>query len=243
MPARKKSVTQAQGKTLEAQLWDAADKMRGAVPPTDYQHVCLGLVFLRYLSAAFARKHAELLETPHADAEDPEEYQSDNVFWVPEEARWSTLQSHARASDIGKRLDDAMRAIKRDNDTIKGVLSKNYACLCLDNRRLGELIDVIATIEPAAASGGDLLGRVYDWSGATQTAACSPQGERVGVHQFYTQSCVVRCLVEMLATYKGRIYDLACASGVRFVQSEKFIEFHGGNRRFCQESAANFSLN
>ena len=115
MAARRKTTdTAAPARTLEAQLWEAADKMRGAVPPTDYMHVCLGLVFLRYLSAAFERKHAELLDTPHADAEDHEEYQADNVFWVPLEARWTTLQGHARSADVGKRLDDAMRAIERE---------------------------------------------------------------------------------------------------------------------------------
>jgi type I restriction-modification system DNA methylase subunit len=126
MPAKRKAATAAPAKSLEAQLWDAADKMRGAVPPTDYMHVCLGMVFLRYLSAAFDRKHAELLHTPHADPDDPEEYQADNVFWVPEESRWSTLQRHARAADIGKRLDDAMRAIERDNEHLKGVLPKIF---------------------------------------------------------------------------------------------------------------------
>jgi type I restriction enzyme M protein len=301
MPASKKSVTQAQGKTLEAQLWDAADKMRGAVPPTDYQHVCLGLVFLRYLSAAFARKHAELLETPHADPEDPEEpsgarqtaagspkgergganqYKAEFFLWVPAEARWSHLQASAKQPTIGKTVDDAMVAIERDNPRLKGVLPKDYARPVLDtalrdsaistreatpqslsaakdNHRLGELIDIIATISLTAASEGeknhrsvDLLGRVYDWSGATKTAAgspngerggahqyfltrfaCaegknggqpsgarqtakgSPKGERGGAHQFYNPSCVVRCLVEILAPYTA----LRCSA---FLQSE-----------------------
>jgi type I restriction enzyme M protein len=243
--------------------------MRGAVPTTDYMHFFLELVFLRYLSSAFDRKHADLLDTPHADAE----YQADNVFWMPREARWGTLQGYARSSYVGKRLDDAMVAIERDNPRLKGVLPKDYARPGLDKQRLGELIDVIATISLTAASEGekthrsvDLLGRVYDWSGATKTAVGSPkgergaahqyfltrfasaegkngghssgarktakgspQGERGGVHQFYTPSCVVRCLVEMLAPYKGRIYDPACGSGGMFVQSEKFVESHGGS--------------
>ena len=116
-PAKKKAAAPAPAKTLEVQLWDAADKMRGAVPQTDYMHVCLGLVFLRYLSSDFERKHAELLDTPHADAEDHEEYQADNVFWVPLEARWSTPQGYARTSDVGKRLDDAIRTIEHGQRT------------------------------------------------------------------------------------------------------------------------------
>ena len=126
MPPRKKAESAEKNapKTLEAQLWAAADKMRGAVPPTDYMHVCLGLVFLRYLSVAFEKKRQDLLSTPHADVEDSEEYQASNVFWVPEEARWATLQAHARSSDIGKLLNDAMRAIERDNERLKGVLPK-----------------------------------------------------------------------------------------------------------------------
>ena len=142
MPPRKKAAAKkAAPKTLEAQLWDAANKMRGAVPPTDYQHVCLGMVFLHYLLAAFDRKQAELLEAPHADPEDAEDYQADNVFWVPEEARWSTLQGHARAPDVGKRLDDAMRAIDRDNEHLKGVLPKIFGKSDFSAQVLGGLTD------------------------------------------------------------------------------------------------------
>jgi type I restriction enzyme M protein len=164
MPAKKKATAPAPAKTLEVQLWDAADKMRGAVPPTDYMHVCLGLVFLRYLSTAFERKHAELLDTPHADAEDHEEYQADNVFWVPLEARWGTLQGFARSSDVGKRLDDAMRAIERENDELKGVLPKIFGKADFSPQMLGGLIDHFTNLNlTGMADDFDFLGRVYEF--------------------------------------------------------------------------------
>lgn len=245
MPAKKKSVTQAQGKTLEAQLWDAADKMRGAVPPTDYQHVCLGLVFLRYLSAAFARKHAELLETPHADAEDPEEpsgarqtaagspkgergganqYKAEFFLWVPEEARWSTLQSHARASDIGKRLDDAMRAIERDNDTLKGVLPKIFGKADFSAQMLGGLIDHFTNLNlTGAPEDFDLLGRVYEFFLGEFS---SMQGKAGGKQ--YTPRSIVTLMVEMIEPFKGGVYDPCCGTGGFYVQSNRFVKAHSG---------------
>ncbi len=240
---------------FEAKLWLTADKLRNNMDAAEYKHVVLGLIFLKYISDTFEEHRAKLLagqgDYAGANAEDPDEYKAENVFWVPVEGRWSHLQANAKQPTIGKSVDDAMVAIERDNPRLKGVLPKDYARPGLDKQRLGELIDVIATIELTAASEGekthrsvDLLGRVYDWSGATKTAAGSPQGERGGAHQyfltrfasaegknggqFYTPSCVVRCLVEMLAPYKGRIYDPACGSGGMFVQSEKFVESHGG---------------
>ena len=154
------------------------------------------------------------------------------MFGVPAEARWSHLQANAKQPTIGKLVDDAMVAIERDNPRLKGVLPKDYARPGLDKQRLGELIDVIATIELTAASEGeqthrsvDLLGRVYEYF---LTRFASAEGKNGG--QFYTPSCVVRCLVEMLEPYKGRIYDPCCGSGGMFVQSEKFVESHGGKR-------------
>ena len=122
MARPRKAEAPAPTKTLEAQLWAAADQMRGAVPPTDYMHVSLGLVFLRYLSAPFEAKHTELLNTPYADPEDPEDYQADSVFWVPPQSRWSTLAANARSADIGQRIDDAMRGLEANNDGLRGVL-------------------------------------------------------------------------------------------------------------------------
>jgi type I restriction enzyme M protein len=200
----------------------------------EYKHVVLGLIFLKYISDTFEEHRAKLLagqgDYAGANAEDPDEYKAENVFWVPADARWSHLQASAKQPTIGKTVDDAMVAIERDNPRLKGVLPKDYARPGLDKQRLGELIDVIATIELTAASEGekthrsvDLLGRVYEYF---LTRFASAEGKNGG--QFYTPSCVVRCLVEMLAPYKGRIYDPACGSGGMFVQSEKFVESHGG---------------
>jgi len=219
---------------FEAKLWLTADKLRNNMDAAEYKHVVLGLIFLKYISDSFEDQRAKLLagegEYEGANPEDPDEYKAENVFWVPVESRWSHLQANAKQPTIGKLVDDAMVAIERDNPRLKGVLPKDYARPGLDKQRLGELIDVIATIELTAASEGekthrsvDLLGRVYEYF---LTRFASAEGKNGG--QFYTPSCVVRLLVEMLAPYKGRIYDPACGSGGMFVQSEKFVESHGG---------------
>jgi type I restriction enzyme M protein len=219
---------------FEAKLWLTADKLRNNMDAAEYKHVVLGLIFLKYISDSFEEHRAKLLagegDYEGANPEDPDEYKAENVFWVPAEARWSHLQANAKQPTIGKLVDDAMVAIERDNPRLKGVLPKDYARPGLDKQRLGELIDVIATIELTAASEGeqthrsvDLLGRVYEYF---LTRFASAEGKNGG--QFYTPSCVVRCLVEMLEPYRGRIYDPCCGSGGMFVQSEKFVESHGG---------------
>ena len=219
---------------FEAKLWLAADKLRNNMDAAEYKHVVLGLIFLKYISDTFEEHRAKLLagvgDYEGANPEDPDEYKAENVFWVPADARWSHLQANAKQPSIGKIVDDAMVAIERDNSRLKGVLPKDYARPGLDKHRLGELIDLVATIELTAASEGekthrsvDLLGRVYEYF---LTRFASAEGKNGG--QFYTPSCVVRCLVEMLGPYKGRIYDPCCGSGGMFVQSEKFVESHGG---------------
>lgn len=235
--ARRKSTTGNDSTAnlgFEAKLWLAADKLRNNMDAAEYKHVVLGLIFLKYISDSFEEHRAKLLkgegDYAGANPEDPDEYKAENVFWVPTDARWSHLQANAKQPGIGKTVDDAMVAIERDNPRLKGVLPKDYARPALDKHRLGELIDLIATISLTAASEGekthrsvDLLGRVYEYF---LTRFASAEGKNGG--QFYTPSCVVRCLVEMLAPYKGRIYDPACGSGGMFVQSEKFVESHGG---------------
>ena len=238
MPARKKASNTAKNSSanlgFEAKLWLAADKLRNNMDAAEYKHVVLGLIFLKYISDTFEEHRAKLLagegDYEGADPEDPDEYKAENVFWVPSDARWPHLQAKAKEPSIGKTVDDAMVALERDNIRLKGVLPKDYARPGLDKHRLGELIDLIATIELTAASEGeqthrsvDLLGRVYEYF---LTRFASAEGKNGG--QFYTPSCVVRCLVEMLAPYMGRIYDPACGSGGMFVQSEKFVESHGG---------------
>jgi type I restriction enzyme M protein len=219
---------------FEAKLWTAADKLRSNMDAAEYKHVVLGLIFLKYISDTFEEHRAKLVagkgEYQGANPEDKDEYQAENVFWVPQDARWSHLQANAKQPAIGKIVDDAMVAIERDNPRLKGVLPKDYARPGLDKHRLGELIDLIGTITLTAASEGekthrsvDLLGRVYEYF---LTRFASAEGKNGG--QFYTPSCIVRLLVGMLAPYKGRIYDPCCGSGGMFVQSEKFVEAHGG---------------
>ena len=210
---------------FEADLFKAADKLRGNMEPSDYKHVALGLIFLKYISDAFEAKHKALLAEDAQAAEDKDEYLADNVFWVPKEARWSHLQAGAKLPSIGTLIDDAMRAIEKDNESLKGVLPKDYARPALHKVMLGELIDLISGI--ALGEEGDrskdILGRVYEYFLGQFAGA---EGKRGG--EFYTPRSVVRVLVEMLEPYSGRVYDPCCGSGGMFVQSEKFVHEHGG---------------
>jgi type I restriction enzyme M protein len=212
---------------LEAKLWAAADALRNNMDAAEYKHVVLGLVFLKYISDAFESKRAELLAlaAEGADPEDPDEYRAENIFWVPKEGRWSVLKDNAPQPTIGKLVDDAMTAIERDNPSLQGVLPKDYARPGLDKQRLGQLINLVSNIALGSPEdrAKDMLGRVYEYF-LSQFA--SAEGKKGG--QFYTPAHVVRVLVEMLAPYKGRVYDPCCGSGGMFVQSEKFIEAHQG---------------
>ena len=210
---------------FEAQLWATADKLRGNMEPSDYKHVALGLIFLKYISDAFEAKRADLLKEELADAEDPEEYLAENIFWVPKDARWSHLQARARQTTIGKVIDDAMLTIEARNTSLKGVLPKDYARPALNKVMLGELIDLVSGIGMAeeADRSRDILGRVYEYFLGGFAGA---EGKRGG--EFYTPRSVVRLLVEIMEPYKGRVYDPCCGSGGMFVQSEKFVEEHGG---------------
>ncbi len=210
---------------FEAELFKAADKLRGNMEPSDYKHVVLGLIFLKYISDAFEAKHRALLAEDPLAAEDKDEYLAENIFWVPRQARWSHLQANAKRPEIGALIDEAMRAIEKENASLKGVLPKDYARPALNKVMLGELIDLISGI--ALNEGGDrskdILGRVYEYF-LSQFAGA--EGKRGG--EFYTPRSVVRVLVEMLEPYRGRVYDPCCGSGGMFVQSEKFVEEHGG---------------
>ena len=242
--ARKANAKQDNGARLgfEEKLWQAADKLRGHMDAAEYKHVVLGLIFLKYISDAFEEKRQEL-ENLTADPaseyyareeqdrygviEDRDEYLADNIFWVPKIARWSHLQNNAKQPEIGVHIDDAMEAIEKENPVLKGVLPKDYARPALDKQRLGELIDLIGTIGlgDRANRSKDILGRVYEYFLGQFASA---EGKKGG--QFYTPRCVVGVLVEMLAPYKGRVFDPCCGSGGMFVQSETFVEAHGGRR-------------
>ncbi len=245
MATRKKNAS-ANGKQplgFEQQLWAAADKMRGHMDPAEYKHVALGLIFLKYISDAFEEKHSALLAEAEdeaarslaaggpgesgVDPEDRDEYLAENVFWVPREARWSHLQANAKQPEIGKLIDDAMVAIERENPSLKGVLSKDYARPTIDKTQLGELIDLMSTIAmgDAESRSKDLLGRVYEYFLGRFASA-----EGKGGGEFYTARCIVKLLVEMIEPFKGRVYDPCCGSGGMFVQSERFVEEHGGGK-------------
>lgn len=223
----KKSAKNGANLGFEQTLWQAADKLRGNMDASDYKHVVLGLIFLKYISDAFEERHSALKSEPHANPEDRDEYAAENIFWVPKAARWPKLQAAAKQPGIGKLLDEAMLALEKENPSLKGVLPKDYARESLDKRRLGELIDLIGTIGlgDKESRSKDILGRVYEYF-LGQFAAS--EGKKGG--EFYTAQSVVKLLVEMIEPYKGRVFDPCCGSGGMFVQSEKFAEAHGGRR-------------
>lgn len=213
---------------FESKLWEMADKMRGHMDASEYKHVVLGLIFLKYISDAFQAKYKQLKatkDTEYTDPEDRDEYAAANIFWVPKEARWSMLQAGAKQPTIGKLVDDAMVAIEKENPKLKGVLPKDYGRPSLDKHRLGELIDVISKIGLGddESRSKDVLGRVYEYFLGRFASA-----EGKGGGEFYTPKSVVKMLVRMIEPYKGRVYDPCCGSGGMFVQSERFVEERGG---------------
>ena len=210
---------------FEKEIWKAADIMRGNMDAAEYKHVILGLIFLKYLSDRFEARHRELLEEGEDFAEDRDEYLADNIFFVPQEARWSSIASHARAPEIGKVIDNAMDAIERENKKLKGVLPKTFARPELDKRRLGEVVDLFTNTAVAVHGDTmDLLGRAYEYC---LGKFAEQEGKLAG--EFYTPGCVVRTLVEIIQPFTGRVYDPCCGSGGMFVQSAKFVDAHAGN--------------
>ena len=222
---------------FEEQLWQAADKLRSNMDAAEYKHVVLGLIFLKYVSDSFTEKYNALKAEGYGDEEDRDEYLADNIFWVPKEARWETIKAHATNPDIGKVIDAAMEIIEKENDSLKGVLTKNYSRQELDKTRLGELVTLFTNIDvgTSAAQEKDVLGRVYEYFLGKFASA---EGKLGG--EFYTPSCVVRTLVEMIEPFDGQIYDPCCGSGGMFCQSARFVKEHQGNVRdisiFGQES-------
>lgn len=231
-----------QQKTLEQRLWDAADALRGNQEPSEYKHVVLGLVFLKYISDRFEERRQAIeasLSDPASDEyipnpdrrpkylEDRGEYTRANVFWVPTDARWDVIQAKAKLPSIGQDIDHAMDLIEKENPVIRGVLPRNYGREGLDKGRLGQLVDLIGSIgftETDDHGSDDVLGRVYEYF--LGQFAGKETGKDAGA--FYTPRSVVKTLVEMLEPYKGRVYDPACGSGGMFVQSTEFVKAHGG---------------
>ena len=209
----------------ESELWAMADALRGSMDAAEYKHVVLGLIFLKYISDAFEETQSWLLAEVDegADPDDPDEYRAQDIFWVPPEARWTHLKAQAKQPTIGQLVDDAMTGIERDNPSLKDVLPKDYARPSLDKLRLGQLIDMISTIQVGDedARSKDVLGRVYEYF-LSQFA--NAEGKKGG--EFYTPRCVVKLLVEMLEPYQCRVYDPCCGSSGMFVQSIEFIRAH-----------------
>ena len=227
---------------IKKTLWATADKLRANMDAAEYKHLVLGLIFLKYVSDTFAARRAELTgrfldeaddyflhecddQMLADELEDRDYYREVNVFWVPEAARWEQLRAAAKQTDIGKRIDEALTVIEQENPKLKGILDKRYGRAQLPDGKLGELVDLVSTIgfgdDPGTAR--DVLGQVYEYFLGQFASA---EGKKGG--QFYTPASIVKTLVAVLAPHHGKVYDPCCGSGGMFVQSEKFIEAHGG---------------
>ncbi|MCA2201028.1 class I SAM-dependent DNA methyltransferase [Streptomyces sp. SMS_SU21] len=256
-PRQKKPADQAElfsastAKEIQDILWKAADKLRGSIDAAQYKEFVLGLIFLKYVSDAFEERRTELAKELAEDGisedqigdflEDRDEYTGAHVFWVPETARWSWIAAHAKAQGVGKLLDEAMDAIMRENASLTGVLPKIFNQDRVDQKRLGELVDLISDARFGGSGGKpaqDLLGEVYEYFLGNFARA---EGKRGG--EFYTPSSVVRLIVEILEPYEGRVYDPACGSGGMFVQAAKFIEAHRGRSHKTDISVYGQELN
>jgi type I restriction enzyme M protein len=211
---------------FEAQLFKAADKLRKNIDAAEYKNVALGLIFLKYISESFQELYDKLAQDEFSDPEDRDEYISENIFFVPEQARWKNLQAKAKLPTIGQELDNAMEAIEKENPELKNVLPKVFGKPNLDKASLGQLIDLISNTELQVENtkSKDLFGRVYEYFLGEFANA---EGKKGG--QFYTPKSIVKLMVEMIEPYKGRVYDPACGSGGMFVMSEKFVQEHSGN--------------
>lgn len=210
---------------FEQQIWKAADKLRGNIDAAEYKNVVLGLIFLKYISDKFEERYQELQDEGEGFEEDRDEYTYKNIFWVPKDARWETIASAAHTPEIGKVIDEAMRQIEAENDTLKGVLPKNFARQELDKRRLGDVVDLFTNVKMAEKGDTrDILGRTYEYC---LSNFASLEGKNAG--EFYTPACVVRTLVEVIQPLHGRVYDPCCGSGGMFVQSAGFVKRHSGN--------------
>lgn len=210
---------------FEKQIWDAACVLRGNLDASEYKSVVLGLIFLKYISDRFEDKYNQLVEEGDGFEEDIDEYTSEGIFFVPSGARWSKIAAKAHTPEIGTVIDDAMRAIEKENKRLKDILPKNFARPELDKRRLGDVVDLFTNIKMLDHSNEkDVLGRTYEYC---LSMFAEQEGKRGG--EFFTPSCVVRTLVEILQPFKGRVYDPCCGSGGMFVQSAKFVENHSGN--------------
>lgn len=210
---------------FEKEIWDAACVLRGNMDASEYKNVILGLIFLKYISDSFESRYQELLSEGDGFEEDRDEYTYKNIFFVPTGARWKDIADKAHTPEIGTTIDNAMIAIESENKKLKGILPKNFARPELDKRRLGEVVDLFTNVQMAdGADEKDLLGRTYEYC---LRNFAEQEGKNAG--QFYTPSCVVRTIVEILQPFNGRVYDPCCGAGGMFVQSAGFVKNHQGN--------------
>ena len=210
---------------FEKEIWDAACVLRGNMDASEYKNVILGLIFLKYISDSFETKYNQLVEEGEGFEEDRDEYDADNIFWVPAGARWKDIAEAAHKPEIGTVIDKAMTSIEAENKKLKGILPKNFARPELDKRRLGEVVDLFTNVQMAEGTDEkDLLGRTYEYC---LRNFAEQEGKNAG--QFYTPSCVVRTIVEILQPFNGRVYDPCCGAGGMFVQSAAFVRNHRGN--------------
>lgn len=223
-----KTKSTKQQKSFEQNLWDTADKLRGTVESSEYKHVVLSLIFLKFISDKFEVQRQKLTDEGMGDYLDMIEfYTKDNVFYLPEEARWSTIQAQSKQDDIALRIDTALHTVEKTNKALRGALPDNYfSRLGLDTAKLASLIDSISDIDTVADKEEDVVGRVYEYFLGKFAAT-----EGKGGGEFYTPKCVVNLIAEMIEPYRGKIYDPCCGSGGMFVQSVKFVESHEGNQK------------
>jgi type I restriction enzyme M protein len=216
------------GKSMEETLWDSANKLRGTVESSEYKHVVLGLIFLKFVSDKFEERRKELIaEGKEKFIGMKEFFNMKNIFFLPEESRWSTIMVHSKQNDIALKIDTALHTIEKNNPSLKGALPDNYfSRLGLDASKLSALLDTVNNINTVADREEDVVGRVYEYFLGKFAAS-----EGKGGGEFYTPKCIVNLLAEMLEPYKGKIYDPCCGSGGMFVQSIKFVESHNGNTK------------
>lgn len=228
MPRGKAQTKKKEQKSLEAQLWDSANKLRNNVEPSEYKHVVLSLIFLRYAGFRFEKQHDMLLEKyGETMANLPVSYTKDNVFYLPENCRWDYIMANAKQSNISQIIDKALSDIEKNNKPLEGALPSNYyTSLNIDPSRLGSLLDIINDMDKHMADDEDLFGRVYEYCLSNFALQ-----EGKGKGEYYTPKSIVNLIAEMIEPYKGKIYDPCCGSGGMFVQSSKFIEAHGGNKK------------
>ncbi|MDL2235935.1 type I restriction-modification system subunit M [Christensenellaceae bacterium OttesenSCG-928-L17] len=208
---------------FEKEIWKAADIMRGNMDAAEYKHVILGLIFLKYISDRFEYKYKALIEEGEGFEEDRDEYEAENIFFVPQEARWAHIAAHAHTPEIGKVIDAAMDVIEQENKKLKGVLPKTFARPELDKRRLGDVVDLFTNIAVAANGGTmDLLGRAYEYC---LGRFAEQEGKLAG--EFYTPACVVHTLVEVIKPFNGRVYEIIMQKLIQFNDCRRSLQLAG----------------